>query len=277
MKTSDKIISLIKTLSYAENFHVCIIEGDPGWGKTTAVGSALVHLQIDYVHLGSYATPLGLFNFLFQNSRATVLVDDTSGLFNNPQTMAILKAATWEHPNRGRLVRWTSTTEKSEADEFEFKGKIIIVCNQFPRTADAEAVRNRALDYTVEPTLREARHLLTEAIKDKQKFKNQKIAEKVLENLLYNLNEDTLKKTSYRTLQKMYEIAIHNPDCWDQMLDKVSSPSNSDPFKILKRLSKENLKIKDQLQIFEAETGLKRRTFFKYRKNLELRSRQKSR
>ena len=114
-------------------------------------------------------------------------------------------------------------------------------------------------------------------VPDKQKFKNQKIAEKVLENLLRGLNEDTLKKTSYRTLQKMYEIAVHNPDCWDQMLDSASTPNISDPLKLLKRLAKENLKIKDQLQIFEAQTGLKRMTFFKYRKNLEISNRQKVR
>lgn len=277
MKTSEKITNLVRTLSRADSFSACIVEGDPGWGKTTAVGDALVRLNIDYVHLGSYATPLGLFNFLFQNSGAMILIDDTSGLFNNPQTMAILKAATWEHPKRGRVIRWTSTTEKSDTDEFEFKGKIIIVCNSFPKTADAEAVRNRALDYTVEPTLKEARLLLSEAIQDKEKFKNQKIAEKVLENLLHNLNEDTLKKTSYRTLQKMYEIALHNPDCWDQMLGNVSPSNGIDPLKVLKRLAKEKHKIKDQIQIFEAETGLKRRTFFKYRKSLEIRTRSRVR
>ncbi len=249
----------------------------PEISSTTAVGDALVRLNIDYVHLGSYATPLGLFNFLFQNSGAMILIDDTSGLFNNPQTMALLKAATWEHPGRGRVIRWTSTSEKADVDEFEFKGKIIIVCNSFPKTADAEAVRNRALDYTVEPTLNEARLLLSEAIQDKAKFKNQKIAEKVLGNLLHNLNEDTLKKTSYRTLQKMYEIALHNPDCWDQMLGSVSPSNDVDPLKVLKRLAKEKHKIKDQIQIFESETGLKRRTFFKYRKSLEIRTRSRVR
>ena len=72
MKTADKITNLIRTLSRADSFSACIVEGDPGWGKTTAVGDALVRLNIDYVHLGSYATPLGLFNFLFQNSGAMI-------------------------------------------------------------------------------------------------------------------------------------------------------------------------------------------------------------
>lgn len=276
MKATDKIKNLIHTLNKADGFNACIIEGAPGWGKTTAVADALVRLKIGYAHLGTYATPLGLFNFLFQNSDSMILIDDTSGLFNNPQTMAILKAATWEHPNRGRVIKWTSTTEKSETGEFLFKGKIIIVCNSFPKTADAEAVLNRALEYTVEPTLKEAKILLTEAIKDKKKYKNQELAAKVLDGLLAALNEDTLAKTSYRTLQRMYEIAFHNPDCWEQMLGKSATANLADPLKILRRLSKQNIKVKDQLRIFEEETGLKRRTFFKYRRQMEIKMRSRA-
>ena len=69
MKATDQIKNLIHTLDKADGFNACIIEGAPGWGKTTAVADALVRLKIEYAHLGAYATPLGLFWFFISELR----------------------------------------------------------------------------------------------------------------------------------------------------------------------------------------------------------------
>jgi hypothetical protein len=48
----------------------------------------------------------------------------------------------------------------------------------------------------------------------------------------------------------------------------VSAPE--DPKKLIRKLAKQDLKVKDQVRVFEESTGLKRRTFFKYRRALNV-------
>ena len=138
--------------------------------------------------------------------------------------------------------------------------------------ATPTTVRSRALELEIEPTLTEARELLTKAALDKERFPDQRVAQKILKKLLADLSEETLSKISYRTLQRNYEIAIHNPDTWEHMVsNKAFDVSNRlSPHKLIARLNGTDLKVKEQLKEFERQTGFKRRTFFKYRKQLGL-------
>ena len=273
MKPSEKIKAQVRTVMKSQIFHILIVEGRPGSGKTTAVSKALHELGIKPKILGSYSTPLGFFNFMHDHSDSLLLIDDTSNVFSSSFAMALLKSATWDQPGYGRLVRWTSTSEKAVAEEFVFRGKLIIICNSFPRTIDAQAVRNRGFEIQIEPGLQETRELLSFAAKDIEKFQNQKIAQKILKRLLDGLSEETLSKISYRTLQRDYEIAVHNPESWETMADSEVRSDFVQPKsvrKLIVKLSETDLKVKDQLKEFERRTGFKRRTFFKYRKELEL-------
>jgi replication-associated recombination protein RarA len=65
---------LIKSIAKSNANHAIIIEGPPGWGKTTTVDQALVETKVPAVHLGAYSTPLNLFNFLFENSDKLTLI-----------------------------------------------------------------------------------------------------------------------------------------------------------------------------------------------------------
>jgi DNA polymerase III delta prime subunit len=149
----EAIKSLLITIRASDRMHALIIQGPPGWGKTTTVDEALKAAGVNGMHLGSYSTPLHLFNFLHDNSRNTVVIDDCAGLFSDQSSMAILKAATWGQ-GKQRKIRWGSTSGKASAEEFYFEGKLIIVCNSFPTTADAEAVKSRSFPYkiNIDPT-----------------------------------------------------------------------------------------------------------------------------
>ena len=156
-------------------------------------------------------------------------------------------------------------------DEFVFTGKIILTVNQFPRGADADAVKNRSLDIKIEPSLEETREFLKLAAKDASRFPDQEIASLVLQRLLADLNPDTFTSISYRNLQKAYEIAVHNPDSWEEMAVTGSPLSSSKPeqlFGVIKSLNNSKLKVADQVKEFERRTGFRRRSFFKYRKQL---------
>ena len=251
-----------------------ILEGRSGLGKTTAVVHALRELGVDFSILGAYSTPLGLYKFLNENASKLVLIDDTSGVFASNQSMAILKAATWDLPGVGRLVRWTSQSEKIENEEFLYTGKIIVIVNGFPKTSDADAVKNRSLEVLIDPYLHDTIALLKEAATDTDQFPDQSLAQVVLRQLVASLTQENFRKVSYRTLQKVYEIAAHNPDYQISNLISCNSFPRSHeslaPHKVITRLNNSGAKLKDQLAEFERLTGFKRRSFFKYRKQLGL-------
>jgi hypothetical protein len=265
----NAISRLIRTISKSSEIHALIVNGPAGWGKTTAVENALKSLNITASFLGAYSTPLNFFNFLHENSKSFVLIDDCAGLFSDSASMAILKAATWPQSGR-RIIKWGSTSSRATTDEFEFTGKLIIICNTFPSTADAEAVKSRSYDRRIDINIEDAKGLLKEAAKDSKRFKEAKKINAVCEFLCSRLSDQNLNQISYRTLRKGYELAEHNPDDWQEDLGVMIKGASDDPKKFLKKLARQNLKVKDQIREFEKETGMKRRTFFKYRKALNI-------
>ena len=263
------IKKLVLTLKASPQMHALIVSGAAGWGKTTAVDQALAEANIKAVHLGSYSTPLNFFNFLFSNQDRFVVIDDSAGLFTDQSSMAILKAATW--PQGGhRTLRWGSTSSKAAVDEFVFTGKFVVVCNSFPSGPDAEAVKSRSFPRRIEVGTENAKLLLRAAASDKAWYSNTKNAKAVCEFLVQRITSESLMQISYRTLRMGYELAEHNPDSWQELLGDMVRPLLEDPKVLIKKLAKEDLKVKDQLFQFERATGLKRRTFFKYRKELSL-------
>jgi hypothetical protein len=261
----------IEAISHADDMHVLIVEGPPGWGKTTAVEDALKEAGVEGLHLGAYSTPLNLFNFLAEHRERIILIDDCAGIFNDPSAMAILKAAAWPSRRERRIVKWGSTSNKAITPEFEFVGKLIIVCNSFPSTPDGEAIRSRGYARRIDITLEEARRLLRQAAENKRwGFSSKKIALEVTEFLSERLTEGTLSKISFRTLKKGYRLAERHPDCWRELFADTLPKGNVEPEKLIKELSKKGLKVKEQARIFQQTTGLKVRSFYNYRKEAKL-------
>lgn len=265
----EKIKSLLLTLQASERMHALIVEGPAGWGKTTAVDEAMKMSGVSGVHLGAYSTPLNLFNFLHENSKRFILIDDCAGLFSDQSSMAILKAATWAH-GKGRLVRWGSTSGKAATDEFVFEGKLIVICNSFPATADANAVRSRSFPCRIDVGAPQAKTLLEKAAHDTNWYPDTGKAKAVAKFLCARLTTGSLSQMSYRTLQMGYELAQHNASQWQELLESMITSLPEDPKALIRQLAKQDLKVKDQVRLFEESTGLKRRTFFKYRRTLSV-------
>lgn len=273
-KTLDHIStikSLLLTVKASQKMHALIVEGPAGWGKTTAVDEAMNMAKVKGVHLGSYSTPLNLFNFLYEHSDKFVIIDDCAGLFTDQGSMAILKAATWGQ-NQNRIVKWGSTSNRAAIDEFIFKGKLIIICNSFPYTADADAVRSRSFPYKIDITPTRAKTLLIEAAENKKWYPDLRKAQSVAKFLCRKLTDNSISQISYRTLQMGYELAEHNESDWESLLSGLIVSEPEDPKKVLKKLARQGLRVKDQQKQFEEITGLKRRTFFKYRREISLKN-----
>lgn len=263
----EAIKSLLLTVQASDRMHALIVEGPPGWGKSTAVEEALRAAGVEAIYLGSYSTPLHLFNFLHEGLRSTVVIDDCAGLFNDQGSLAILKAATWGQGKR-RRIRWGSTSGKAAVEEFHFEGKLIIVCNSFPKSADADAVKSRSFPYKIDICSEVARGLLENAAANSELYPDTPKAMEVAHFLAERIRPSSLNQISYRTLQMGYELAKHNEGQWRELFERMLVAVPEDPKKLVRKLSQRGLRVKDQVRLFEESTGLKRRTFFKYRRKL---------
>lgn len=264
---TEIIRKFILTIQASSEIHALIINGPAGWGKSTAVDQALRLAQTQATYLGNYTTPLNFFNFLHKNSGKFIVIDDTFGLLNDANSMALLKAATWPQ-NGKRIVRWGSTSNKARIHEFVFNGKLAIICNSFPKSPDAEAVKSRSFLCRITISVARAKHLLYQAASEPKWFENSGIAQEVAKYLVENINESNLNQMSYRALKMGYELAIHNPDCWRELLFDLTGAENENPKVILREILKQSLPVKEQIWRFQEITGLKRRTFFNYRNEI---------
>jgi hypothetical protein len=122
MKHLQSIKAYILTLKNRSNFHALVIQSPPGWGKSTTVDKALTEMRITPVVVGAYATPLHIYNTICQNPNAMIVFDDCAGIFNDPKSMSILKAATWQSTGQisssdgiSRRISWGSTSDKVDS------------------------------------------------------------------------------------------------------------------------------------------------------------------
>ncbi len=263
MTHQETIRDLLVAIRLSEYFHAVIIEGPPGSGKSTTALDAMKAANINPEHLGSYSTPLHFFEFLRAHTDSWILIDDSSGLFLSPVSMAILKAATWPTNENDRVVRWGSTALRDQCNEFVFRGKIVIICNRFPDSDDAKAVKGRALSQAIHMTTDEVKTVLKAASTDRERYANQAIANEVADFLTDRVESLGIDAVNLRTLKKGYELAVLLPQKWRQLLEATLPKSSpQDPKVLLRTLHQKNLPIKQQQEIFERQTGLKRRTFF---------------
>ena len=174
-------------------------------------------------------------------------------------------------------MRWGSTSNRADVDEFEFTGKLVIVCNSFPTTPDGAAVASRSYPLKIELTVDSAKVLLRDAARDKSFYPDRHRAKEVAEFLCERLSPGTLPRISYRTLDKGYDLATHSPSDWKRLFLKTLGPSAVDPKAFVADLAKQPLKVKEQVRRFEQATGLKRRTFFNYRTALQSNGQQRAR
>lgn len=270
MSHLQAIRRLIKSVSANRDHHAIIIEGPPGWGKTTTAEDALREEGIETVQLGAYSTPLNFYNTLFENSEKFILIDDCAKLLTDQASMAILKAATWGNSTGKRIIKWGSTSTRAAASEFVFGGKFIIICNSFPETPDGEAIRSRSYLRPINLNAIEGRKLLLAAAQEKKRFPDQKVATTIAEYLAERLTNESVWRISFRSLKMGYDLAKDHPDDWRDLLAPKVPTSPPDPVKLVKKLAREKVKVKEQVRIFEEATGMSRRTFFKYRQDANL-------
>ena len=270
MKHLDDIAALVGTLMQSSRFHALVIESPPGWAKSTTIDKVMAGLGLSYSGLGSYSTPLSLYNALGKDPAAIVVLDDCAGVFGDPIATAILKAATWASSGTSgaRRVSWRSSSDRVSTPQFDFTGKLILLSNTLRRDSETESFLSRTLCYRLSLGTEKVAEMLREAAVSNVFYDDINVASRVAEFLIAYLPRCNHEKVSLRTLQMGYEVARSNPENWmallPNLLPKVSIPE------VVVELNGRNLTVEDQAREFVRVTGLTRRNFFNHRRRLGL-------
>jgi hypothetical protein len=269
MQHIEDIRLLTQTLLKSSQFHALVIQSAPGWGKSTTIENVLNSEKIPYLSLGSYSTPLFLYNAICSNPDSLIVLDDCAGLFQDTVAMSILKAATWKSSGSSdsRKIAWGSTSEKVEIESVVFTGKFILLTNNPIKSLEAKAFLSRVLHLSIALSTEEKAMLLKNASEIPEAFPNTMTASSVATFLSERIFSG-VDNINFRTLKLGYELAISHPDCWQRLLgllldQPLPSPNNSSLI-----IFDEKSKVEDQFKIFNQQTSLSRRTFFNYRKRM---------
>lgn len=284
MKHVTDITEYLKILLQSERFHVLVVKGTAGWAKTTTIRVVLGELGIKYTLLGAYSTPLALFNTLHEvnTSDSDVLVlDDVAGVFGNSQALSLLNAASWPSAeyNATRWVQWTSTTEKSVVEGFDFRKKLVVLTNYMPQLPQAKAFINRSMHYEIELNQSLVDELLHQAAQSQKYFSDTLRATEVADFLTQQARLLEPGRISLRNLEMGYEFATINPTGWRELLSKVlpkAAVAPSTPEQIVLQLNESFLKTEEQAARFSQLTGKSRRTFFDLKKKLGMTTQRRS-
>lgn len=267
MKHIDDIKGLAEMLMSGPIYNSLIVQSPPGWAKSTTINKILDDLGKPWSYVGSYSTPLFLYNALVAHPDKILVLDDCAGLFDNLAAMAILKAATWPSAGTGdRIVSWGSTSEKVSAPIVNFKGKLILLTNVLPEGRDAAAFKSRSLFYNIKFTKGNIANMLGEAACQKKYFPNQKRAKQVAKFLIDKLEERDYTQFNLRTLHQGYLAADVRPTDWKDLFSKILPDVK--PRELVKQLSATDDDIEDQARHFQKVTGMTRRYFFLLRQEM---------
>jgi len=275
VKYLENTLKLLETLRESSVFHALVLQSEPGWAKSTTIGEALHKFKTGHVFLGSYSTPLHLYNTLGENPHSFIVIDDCAGLFGDSTAMAILKAATWSSIGEGkaRQVAWGSTSEKVQLPEFIFRGKLIILTNTLPVGTETESFLSRALTYRIEFSKEERRELLLQGAKSKKYYRDTALAVRIAKFLIDLIDQQAslCSPISLRTLKMGYELAHTHPKDWQELLQTLlKGGAKARPQEVIQSLVGSPSLVKAQGEQFSETTGMSRRTFFNYRKKLGL-------
>ncbi len=249
----------IEVWKKSKDIHGLLVSGPVGLGKTWSVEQALKNEE--YVLINTHITPLKLYINLYETRNSYLVVDDVLDLFKNKDTSGLLIAAT-QTGNKPRILTWHTTSEKLEVPpQFEYNGKIAIICNKLP--VHLEHLKSRCFYFELKLNYNEILAKLEEI------RKSMRMPKKLLEFIKENTNEATPEEVlNIRLLIKLNSLYKKYPKKWKDMgLYLIKQDKR---LYILKKILDKYDKVSDQIKMYEQLTGRKRSSFYKDKQELKL-------
>ena len=250
-----------------KNANGCVLTGFGGSGKTFCAINTIKAEKIEFEYQNSYATPLELFKWLYLNKDKICVLDDCEGIFNNPKSLAILKAVLWDTDGR-RIVTMLTTDRYLEGTPktFEFKGGVVILSNKIKENEHISALLSRTMYYELNFTYKEKLKVMQEISKKAYKNTTQKDRDLAL-TMLINATDVTTDELNFRSLIKTYELIQYNPKKAESILK--STIKANEPMKLVMELLKNNKSEQERIYEFFEKTGLHRSTYFGLKRQLK--------
>lgn len=245
-------IQLIKSVHESKEVHSLIFDGDAGLGKTYTTVKTLLSMDMknkkDFKILRGHLTPMELYHLMWKFQHATIVLDDPSELLENPTSKRLLMSASWS-PTNVRIVEWLSSTSKLSApQEFEFKGKIIFCVNTLPK--ELEPLKSRSHYFYFNFPWNERLAIAYKIAKVREiPFE---IIDWIKTNKIYNFD--------FRLPTKLHSLG----DDWEKLAPKVVEIDET----LIKmfQLIRSTKSVSKQIEEWKKETGMRRASFFNYRK-----------
>ena len=265
-KAFDIPRQLIKCLLSTQEHNGIILFGEGGIGKTILtlkeVKESLEPNEWQYSN--GYTTPLALYEFLYLNAESKLLIlDDVEGLFDNHISMSILKGALWDSDGK-RIVQYKSKSKQVEnlPEQFVMRAKIIILCNRIPNEKDisVKAMISRTIPYELSFSYAQKLSLCKQFVNANETL-NEKEREQVIRILEENTNEAT-KDFNFRTMKKLIAFVKYNEGGAEELFN-ATTETDDDLAVYLEAIKNNPHSVTEQIIYFMANTGKKRRTFFR--------------
>jgi len=252
----------------AKNFsYATIIVGEGGIGKTYCCVNTIKKHTKDFIYKSGYTTPLSLYKFLYDNKDKLIILDDIEGIFKDGVALAILKGCLWDTDGK-RLVFYDSTSSKLNAPNcFEFKGRLIILCNRIPNPDDLhiKAVMSRTIHYQLDFTYNQKIAIIQQILKHKKEV-TKKQKEKIMKIIKKNTNVAT-DELNIRTMEKLISYIKYDEKLAEKLFQETTY---KDVVKnIVWTLMNSNNPVNSQVIEFIRLTGRSRWKFFDIKRELK--------
>lgn len=218
------------------------VQGDKGLGKSHIVHNVLdtydpsipggdllpEERRRSIKRITGKVTPLQLFTTLqdYANKKSIVLFDDCDSVWNEPDALNILKAATDTKPRR--IVTWASSSNSrvGRDQSYLFEGSVIVVTNANPDNVHFRAFASRANKYRLRLSLREKLLKIAQITYYAQEYDRQMAMEVC--QFIYDHAHLLGDRLDLRTFVHCYRLRTFDPD-WQQLaIDTVFSEAETD-------------------------------------------------
>ena len=235
-----------------------IVKSRGGLGKTHTVLETLKHrnmkLDIDYAYLSGYVTPLECFNFLLNNQNKLIVLDDLEGLLSEKKNLGLIKSATFPTIEGKRVVQYQSSKMNATDSLFICNSKFILLCNDTPKGANFNAIKNRGIYYDLKP-------INEEVFEQIIKIPNYDLTlVKYMRNMLKQHNP-----VDFRMYFQSVGIKKAFPDTWKLLVLPILRVKSKHSF--IRKLLDSGKSVNRQINEYQA-SGFSRMTYFRHKKEV---------